>query len=148
MQLAEALPEFGAVGGETGESGDVKAANTTGYSNIEAIEMTASGDRVACYCIRVVQMHIHFHLPYAHRYEMQNCLLIMLYTCSSSLPRPTCNTYLRICSSSQSFLCVMWLFQYGLFCPSQYHHSSLQNCHGRAVGCNLTSYTYETVRAF
>ena len=46
IQLAEPPPEVGTVSADMGEGGDLKAANTTGYSNIEAIEMTASGAMV------------------------------------------------------------------------------------------------------
>ena len=43
LQLDEAPPESGGVGMEVGEPGDHKATTTSGYSNIEAIEMTAAG---------------------------------------------------------------------------------------------------------
>lgn len=43
LQLAEALPDSPGVGGETEEAKDHKAATLSGYSNIDAIEMTAAG---------------------------------------------------------------------------------------------------------
>jgi symplekin len=42
IKLDEAPPESVGVGTEAGEAGDHKAATTSGYSNIEAIEMTAA----------------------------------------------------------------------------------------------------------
>lgn len=43
LQLAEALPDSPGVGGETEEARDHKTAALSGYSNIDAIEMTAAG---------------------------------------------------------------------------------------------------------
>ena len=44
LQLSETPSESVSVGTEAGEAGDHKAApSSSGYSNIEAIEMTAAG---------------------------------------------------------------------------------------------------------
>ena len=55
LQLDEAPPESVGVGTEAGEAGDHKAATTSGYSNIEAIEMTAAGTTtLMSQCLHIV----------------------------------------------------------------------------------------------
>lgn len=48
LQLAEPSPDSAGVGGETEHVGDHKATTPSGYSNIEAIEMTAAGIVSCC----------------------------------------------------------------------------------------------------
>ena len=58
LQLDEAPAESVGVGTEAGESGDHKATTTSGYSNIEAIEMTAAGN----ICVYTTVMRLCLHI--------------------------------------------------------------------------------------
>lgn len=48
LQLAEPSPDSAGVGGETEQVGDHKATTPSGFSNIDAIEITAAGI-VSCF---------------------------------------------------------------------------------------------------
>ena len=56
VQLSEVALESAGGGSEVGEAGDHRAATGSGYSNIDAIEMTAAGTDVT-YNTRVYLQH-------------------------------------------------------------------------------------------